>query len=62
MLLRRRRIGGGLLSPGLLGVPLGALLRVRSEPNFHRNNDTKSGEGMQGLGACGRFGFFALRT
>jgi hypothetical protein len=35
---------------------LAALLRVRREPNFHRNNDRKLGEGMQGCGRCELFG------
>jgi hypothetical protein len=46
---------GGMLRARLLA----ALLRVRREPNFHRNNDRKLGEGMQGCGRCELFGFFA---
>jgi hypothetical protein len=39
---------------------LAALLRVRREANFHRNNDRKLGEGMQGCARCELFRFFAF--
>jgi len=46
---------------GMLGARvLAALLRVRREPNFHRNNDRKLGEGMQGCARCELFRFFAF--
>jgi hypothetical protein len=38
---------------------LAALLRVRPKPNFHRNDDRKLGEGMQGCARCELFRFFA---
>jgi hypothetical protein len=42
---------------GMLGARvLAALLRVRREPNFHRNDDRKLGEGMQGCARCELFG------
>jgi hypothetical protein len=45
---------------GMLGARvLAALLRVRPKPNFHRNNDRKLGEGMQGCGRCELFRFCA---
>ena len=50
-----RVTGGGMLGARVLA----ALLRVRREPNFHRNNDRKLGEGMQGCGSCELFRFFA---
>jgi hypothetical protein len=43
---------GGMLRARLLA----ALLRVRREPNFHRNNDRKSEGGMQGCARCELFG------
>jgi len=46
---------GGMLRARLLA----ALLRVRREPNFHRNNDRKLEGGMQGCARCGLFKFFA---
>jgi hypothetical protein len=45
---------------GMLGARvLAALLRVRPKANFHRNNDRKLGEGMQGCARCELFKFSA---
>jgi hypothetical protein len=46
---------GGMLRARVLA----ALLRVRPKPNFHRNDDRKLGEGMQGCARCGLFKFCA---
>jgi hypothetical protein len=46
-----RVTGGGMLRARVLA----ALLRVRPKPNFHRNNDRKLGEGMQGCARCELF-------
>jgi hypothetical protein len=45
---------GGMLAARVLA----ALLRVRPKANFHRNNDRKLGEGMQGCARCGLLEFF----
>jgi hypothetical protein len=42
-------------------APIGAApLVARSKPNFHRNNDRKSGCGLQGCAHCGLSRFFSV--
>jgi hypothetical protein len=48
----------GRLRPVLLVAPVGA----DPKPNFHRNNDRKSGGGMQGDACCVFFELFVSQS